>query len=96
MLFKGIKNTVRSGLGRAYRHIQVHPGEYLQRIRRTYGLPIHSFQDMFFVPEKTVEYVAEQTVSASVKIAVEFPPGPSWLSPFPKRILWCSTRAEEL
>jgi uncharacterized protein (DUF697 family) len=69
MILKGIKRAVRSSLNRAYSHIQVDPGDYLQRIRRTYGLPIQSFQDMFSVPEKTVEYVAEQTISASVKIA---------------------------
>jgi uncharacterized protein (DUF697 family) len=69
MILKNIKRAVRSSLSRAYGRIQVDPGDYLQRIRRTYGLPIQSFQDMFSVPEKTVEYVAEQTISASVKIA---------------------------
>ncbi len=69
ILLKGIQKAIHSGLGRAYKRIQVDPSDYLRRIRRTYGLPIQSFQDMFSVPEETVEYLAEQTVSASVKIA---------------------------
>src|SRR5258708_23192250 len=69
ILLKGIKNAVRSSLDRAYMRIKVDPRDYLQRIRRTYGLPIQSFQDMFSVPEETVEYVAQRTISASMKIA---------------------------
>lgn len=69
LLLKGIEKAVRSGLDRAYRRVRVDPGDYLERIRRAYGLPIQSFQDMFSVPEETVEHIAEQTVSASVKIA---------------------------
>src|SRR5713101_5677553 len=69
MILRGIKRAVRSSLNHAYRRIQVDPKDYLQRIRRTYGLPIQSFQDMFSVPEKTVEYEAEQTISASATVA---------------------------
>ena len=53
ILLKGIKNAVRSSLGCVYMCIHVDPRNYLQRIRRTCGLPIQSFQEMFSVPQET-------------------------------------------
>lgn len=48
---------------------RVDADDYLDRIRRAHALSIRSFRDMFFVPQETVDHLAEQTISAAIKLA---------------------------
>lgn len=65
-----LHTAVAAGLNRACTRVKVDPTEYLERIRRSHGLAIQSFRDMFFLPQELVDNLADQTISASVKFAV--------------------------
>jgi hypothetical protein len=60
---------MRSGLQRAYRSVGVNPDNYLRHLRRAYGLHIASFREMHTVPLPVVDYLADKTIRASMKIA---------------------------
>ena len=64
------QQAVRASFERAYRQVQVDPAHYLVQLRRAHGLPIVSFRDMFSIPTPVVNYLAEHTVTASMKMAL--------------------------
>jgi uncharacterized protein (DUF697 family) len=65
-----VREAITAGLSRTYTEAKVDPAKYLLRIRRAHYLPIHSFEDMFAVPQEVVDKLADQTISAAIKIAV--------------------------
>lgn len=63
------QRAILGGLSRASVQFTVDPQDYLDRIRRAHALSIGSFRDMFFVPQETVDHLADQTISAAIKLA---------------------------
>jgi EcsC protein family len=61
---------MRLGLLRAYRGVGVNPEKYLAHLRRAYGLHITSFRDMGTLPIEVVDYLADKTIRASMKMAM--------------------------
>ena len=61
---------MRAGLLRAYRSAGVNPDRYLRHLRRAYGLPITSFHAMNTLPLPVVDYLADKTIRASMKLAL--------------------------
>jgi len=61
---------MKSGLLRAYRGVTVNPDKYLKHLRRAYGLHIASFREMNTVPLPVVDYLADKTIRASMKMAM--------------------------
>jgi hypothetical protein len=61
---------MRLGLLRAYRGVGVNPDKYLKHLRRAYGLHVTSFRQMNTVPLPVVDYLAEKTIRASMKMAM--------------------------
>jgi hypothetical protein len=65
-----LRDALISGFNRTFSEAKVDAPKYLQRLRRAHYLPINSFQDMFAVPLETVDAIADQTISAAIKVAV--------------------------
>ncbi len=61
---------MKAGLLRAYRGAGVNPDKYLRHLRRAYGLPITSFRAMNGLPLPVVDYLADKTIRASMKMAL--------------------------
>ncbi len=68
-LTRRLQGAIAGSLNRAYVRVKVDPDEYLRRVRQAHQLPIRSWGDMFFVSQETVDDVANQTVSAAMKVA---------------------------
>ncbi len=64
-----LQRAISGGLTRAYTRVRVDPDQYLKHVRRANRLPIDSFEDMFSLPQHVVDELADQTISAAVKIA---------------------------
>jgi hypothetical protein len=61
---------MKAGLLRAYRGLGVNPDKYLHHLRRAYGLPVTSFRAMNSLPLPVVDYLADKTIRASMKMAM--------------------------
>ena len=61
---------MRMGLLRAYRGVGVNPDKYLKHLRRAYGLHVSSFRAMNTLPLPVVDYLADKTIHASMKMAM--------------------------
>ncbi len=64
-----LHSVIVGGLNHAYTRVKVDPNDYLERVRRSHGISIGSFRDMFFLPQELVDDLAEETISASTKFA---------------------------
>jgi EcsC protein family len=64
------EQAMRTGLLRAYRGVRVDPDKYLKHLRQSYGLDIASFREMNTVPIPVVDYLADKTIRASMKMAM--------------------------
>lgn len=65
-----VEQGMKMGLLRAYRGVGVNPDKYLKHLRRAYGLHIKSFRAMNTLPMPVVDYLAEKTIRASMKMAM--------------------------
>jgi hypothetical protein len=61
---------MKLGLLRAYRGVGVKPDKFLMQLRRAYGLRVTSFREMNKVPLPVVDYLADKTIRASMKMAM--------------------------
>jgi len=61
---------MKAGMLRAYRGVGVNPDKFLQHLRRAYSLPIASFRAMNTLPLPVVDYLADKTIRASMKMAM--------------------------
>ncbi len=68
-LARRIQGAIRLGLTGAYNNIKVDPNKYLLHLRRAYGLPIESFRQMHSLPLPVVDPIADQTISAAMRLA---------------------------
>jgi hypothetical protein len=64
------EQAMKVGLLRAYRGVGVNPDKFLMQLRRAYGLRINSFREMSTVPQPVVDYLADKTIRASMKMAM--------------------------
>jgi len=64
------EQAMQLGLLRAYRGVGVNPEKFLTQIRRAYGLRVTSFREMNTVPLPVVDYLADKTIRASMKMAM--------------------------
>ena len=64
-----LQKAIANGFSKAYVRVQVDPNAYLNHVRRAYRLPIQSFDEMFYLPQETVDNLADQTISGAMKFA---------------------------
>lgn len=64
------EQAMKMGLLRAYRGVGVDPGKFLRQLRRAYGLRVTSFREMHTLPQPLVDYLADKTIRASMKMAM--------------------------
>jgi uncharacterized protein (DUF697 family) len=64
-----LQRAIANGFSKAYVRVRVDPNAYLNHVRRAYRLPIQSFDDMFSLPQETVDNLADQTISGAMKFA---------------------------
>jgi len=64
------EQAMKMGLLRAYRGVGVNPDRYLKHLHRAYGLHVISFREMNTVPLPVVDYLADKTIRASMKMAM--------------------------
>jgi uncharacterized protein (DUF697 family) len=69
-LSRRISNALERGLKRAYGRFGVHPGRYLEELRRGHGLPIARFSDVFELHPAALDHVAERTITGSRRLAI--------------------------
>ena len=67
---RGAQQSMKIGLLRAYRGVGVNPDKYLRHLCRAYGLHVTSFREMNTVPLPVVDYLADKTIRASMKMAM--------------------------
>jgi hypothetical protein len=61
---------MKQGLLRAYRGVGVNPDKFLVHLCRAYGLRVTSFREMNKVPLPVVDYLADKTIRAAMKMAM--------------------------
>lgn len=66
---KIIRQSVRIGFRRAYRHVRLDPEQYLHHVRRVYELPIETWQDAQYLDESALHEPTERIIAASSKLA---------------------------
>jgi len=64
-----LQSSVRGGLRRAYAQVQLDPKKYLRHVRRAYGLPIKSWQDVRLLDESLLNRTAARVVRSSARTA---------------------------
>jgi hypothetical protein len=67
---RSAQQAMKVGLLRAYRGVGVNPDKYLKHLHRAYGLRVTSFREMNTVPLPVVDYLAEKTIRAAMKMAM--------------------------
>ena len=64
------EQAMKIGLLRAYRGVGVDPDKFLKHLRGAYGLHVTSFRQMNTVPLPVIDYLADKTIRASMKLAM--------------------------
>jgi hypothetical protein len=68
-LTQRLEEVFRSGLTRAYETARVHPGSFLQHLRRAHGVEAETYVDMYSLPLDELDSIARQTVRGAMKMA---------------------------
>ncbi|HEV2232976.1 MAG TPA: EcsC family protein [Terriglobia bacterium] len=68
-LVQRVQNAFQDGITRAYDTLKVDADQYLAHLRRAHGLPVDSFAQIFYVHPNVLDTIADQTISAAVKLA---------------------------
>lgn len=69
-LVRKVEAAMKRSLIHAYEQVRVEPRDYLLYLQTAHGLPIRTYEGTFSVPVEDLDRVAEDTVRASVKLAV--------------------------
>jgi len=64
-----LESSVRAGFRRAYEQVQVDPARYLVQLRRTYRLPIQSWDEMLRLGEETLNPIAARVIKGATRTA---------------------------
>lgn len=62
-----LQASLRGGLRRAYRGVQLNPKKYLRHARRAYGLPIKSWEDVRALDESLLNRAAARIIRSSAR-----------------------------
>ncbi len=68
-LTQRVQEAIQGGLFRAYEKLKVDPDRYLAHLRRAHGLPVESFRQIYYVRPEVLDSIADQTISAGMKLA---------------------------
>lgn len=69
LLRRGLEGALRSAFLKAYETVKVDPEQYLQHLRVAYNLPALTYEGVYSVNMAHLDYIAEQTIRGSMKIA---------------------------
>lgn len=64
-----VERAVSNALWHAYKTVRVDPDRFLMELRAGYGLPVTSFEGMYFVDPPVLDTVAERIIHGSMKMA---------------------------
>lgn len=64
-----VEGALASGLERAYKSVKVNPQHFLDEIRLSHQLQVHSIEDMRVLPRAVLNSIADDTIAASMKLA---------------------------
>lgn len=70
LLARRIGSALEGSFTRAYGRFRVKPERYLHELRKTHGLPLASFRDVYTVHPAALDHVAERTISGAKRLAV--------------------------
>jgi hypothetical protein len=68
-LTRRVQEAIQDGLSRAYDRLKVDADRYLLHLRRAHGLPVESFAQVFRIHPDVLDTIADQTISAGMKLA---------------------------
>ncbi|HEV2348405.1 MAG TPA: EcsC family protein [Terriglobia bacterium] len=68
-LTRRVQEAIHDGLSRAYETIKVDADRYLLHLRRAHGLPVESFAQIHRIQPEVLDTIADQTISAGMKLA---------------------------
>jgi len=68
-LVRRVQLAIQDGFTRAYDTLKVDADRYLTHLRRAHGLPVDSFRQIYFIHPNVLDNIADQTISAAVKLA---------------------------
>lgn len=68
-LTRRMQEAIQEGLSRAYETLKVDADRYLRHLRRAHGLPVESFGQVYRIHPKVLDTIADQTISAGMKLA---------------------------
>jgi uncharacterized protein (DUF697 family) len=66
---RALEAGIRKAFTRAYHTIKVDPDKYMEHLRMSYGLPAITYDGVFGVELHTLDHIAQETISASMKMA---------------------------
>jgi hypothetical protein len=68
-LRRRVEKSISQALWRAYKTVRVDPERFLMELRAAHGLPVTSFQGMYWVEPPVLDTVAEKVIHGGMKMA---------------------------
>ena len=68
-LHRHVEKSLSKALWRAYKTVRVDPGRFLMELRAAHGLPVTSFQGMYWVEPPVLDTIAEKVIHGGMKVA---------------------------
>src|SRR5690348_11360088 len=68
-LTQRMQEAIQEGLSRAYETLKVDADRYLRHLRSAHGLPVESFGQVYRIHPKVLDTIADQTITAGMKLA---------------------------
>jgi uncharacterized protein (DUF697 family) len=69
-LVRRAEGALKRGFMHAYERVKVDPQEYLLHLQAAHGIPVRTYDGLFSVAVEDLDRIAEDTVRASVKLAM--------------------------
>jgi len=69
LLRRGLESAIRSAFLKAYNTVKVEPESYLEHLRMAYDLPALTYDGVYSVAVARLDYIAEETIRGSMKMA---------------------------
>lgn len=64
-----LSRSAQAGFRRAYQQVRIDEAKYLRHVQRAHRLPIHSWQEMFYLGPEVIDPIATRTISGASKFA---------------------------
>lgn len=68
-LRRRVENSLSKALMHAYKTVRVDPKRFLMELRAGHGLPVASFQGMYWVEPPVLDTIAEKIIQSGMKVA---------------------------